>query len=121
VTSQPTSIETLPSRHPYAGVECWAFDSRKATVTRYRFAAGARFPIHRHAEEQVLLVDEGTIDVRVGGETSRMKAGDFLVIEPHAPHGVTAGPLGAQFLAVIVPRRDHRSPYTVDEEELQPG
>jgi quercetin dioxygenase-like cupin family protein len=81
----------------------------------YRFEAGASFPLHRHAQEQITIVEEGEIEFRLAGETRRLLAGDWAVTEPEAAHGVVAGPSGARVLAIIIPRRRTGDGYVVVE------
>jgi mannose-6-phosphate isomerase-like protein (cupin superfamily) len=103
-------IDELPKRTPYPGVECWSFSSSRATVTKYRFAANARFPLHDHPEEQIVLVEEGTLEFALGDATISMRGGDWAVVEPDVPHGATAGSHGAEFVAVVVPARNDGLP-----------
>ena len=99
------SFARLPVAEPYPGLQRRAFDAAGATVNEYVFAAGAEFPLHRHAEEQVTLVEEGEIELRAGEETARLGPGDWCVTAPDVPHGIRALGAGARVLAVIVPRR----------------
>lgn len=75
------------------------------TVTRYRFASGARFPLHRHKQEQFVYVAAGSIVFLVEGEAQPMTLGDTLLIEPNRIHEAIAGPEGAEALSVVAPPR----------------
>ena len=105
----------LPAEQPYPGLERRTFDSDAATVNEYRFEPGARFPLHRHPEEQITLVEEGEVEMTIGGRRERLAAGGWSVAAPDVEHGITAGEAGARILAILVPRRPGSSAYTVLE------
>lgn len=48
---------------------------------------GAKFPIHSHDCEQILIILEGSEDHIVDGQTIYMKAGDVCVHPANVPHG----------------------------------
>lgn len=110
---QRGSFDDLGSESPYPGVERQSFDSTGATVTRYRFAPGAGFPLHRHDQEQLTMIIDGGVTLTAGAEQQRLTAGDWSVVPGGVEHGVRAGETGAVFLAVVVPRRDHARAYSV--------
>ncbi len=99
------SFELLPAESPYVGIDRRVLTTAEATVQMYRFAPGATFPIHDHAQEQITLVIEGDIAFSAGGERHELSAGAWSVVPGGVPHGVTAGPVGARFIAIIVPPR----------------
>jgi quercetin dioxygenase-like cupin family protein len=111
--SRRGSFQACPADEPYPGIIRRAFDSDRATMTRYEFAPGARFPQHHHPQEQVLIVEEGVVEFTVGGSTMRLGPGDWAVVAPEDEHGLQAGEEGARFLAIIVPRRESAAAYTV--------
>jgi quercetin dioxygenase-like cupin family protein len=107
------SFSEMPSAEPFSGVGRRTFDSAGSTVNEYSFRAGAAFPVHRHPEEQVTLVLEGTVELTVDGEMSTLAAGSWSVVGPDVEHGITAGPSGARIVAIIMPRRERADAYTV--------
>jgi quercetin dioxygenase-like cupin family protein len=55
-------------------------------------------PPHRHVEEELIIVKEGTLDALHDGKTTRMSAGSVLFIAPQDLHGVTnPGPAQATY------------------------
>ena len=110
------SFADLPPENPYDGVTRRSFDSAGATVTSYVFDPNARFPLHRHPEEQITLVLAGDVECTADGERTLLRPGDWAVFAPNVEHGMTAGPRGARFLAVVMPRRSSTGSYTVVEE-----
>lgn len=100
------SFEQLPAQTPYAGIDRRVLTTPKATVQMYRFAPRASFPIHHHAQEQITLVIEGDIAFSADGERHELSAGAWSVVPGGVQHGVTAGPAGARFIAILVPPRN---------------
>lgn len=107
------SFGDLPAEDVYEGVTRRSFNSEQATVTSYTFAKGARFPMHRHPQEQITLIQTGQVEMTIGDRVERLSTGDWSVIEPEVEHGITAGPSGATVVAVVVPRRESGDAYTV--------
>jgi quercetin dioxygenase-like cupin family protein len=98
---------------PWPGVLRRSFDGQRATVTLYDFEAGAEFPLHSHPQEQITLVEEGDLQLTVGGSVVRLRPGDWSVIPPDVPHGISAGSAGARVFAMVVPRRQSPNAYTM--------
>jgi quercetin dioxygenase-like cupin family protein len=111
MTEARGDFQALPVEEPYPGVRKRSFDSDGATVNEYRFDQDASFPVHRHPDEQITIVDEGEIELTLADEQTVLAAGAWVVIAPFVPHGIRARSDGARILAVIVPRR--QSPVEV--------
>jgi quercetin dioxygenase-like cupin family protein len=103
-----------PEEEPFPGVRRRHFDAEGATVTEYRFEPGATFPNHRHAQEQITMVVDGTLSMTIEGEASELGPAGWSVVGPEIDHGITAGPEGARFLAVVTPRRGAADEYEVE-------
>lgn len=108
----PGSFNALESEEVYPGVLRQSFSSEEATVSRYTFSPGARFPVHRHLQEQITLVQSGSIEMTVAGARNTLGAGEFMVVDRGVEHGITAGSDGAHVVAIVVPRRR-------DDDEIQ--
>lgn len=104
----------IAEEEPFPGVRRRSFDAEGATITEYRFEPGATFPQHRHAQEQITLVAEGTLSMTIEDKESELGPGGWSVVGPQVEHGITAGAEGARFLAVVVPRRGARDEYEVE-------
>lgn len=87
------------------GLERLVIHGSSMTVTRYRFASGARFPLHRHEQEQFVYVVAGSIVFLVEGEAHPLTQGVTLLIEPYRIHEAIAEQGGAQVLSVVAPPR----------------
>lgn len=109
------TFDSLPAEEPYPGLRRRTFDSAGATVNEYTFAPGARFPQHRHPQEQITVVLEGKVTMTVDGRSSELLAGAWSVVGPGVEHGITAKSGPARILAIVVPRREGADGYTVVE------
>lgn len=58
------------------------------TVTVWQFTKGIAPHIHREHDE-VIYCEQGEGLARIGDRTVKMRPGDFVVIPPGVPHGVT--------------------------------
>jgi quercetin dioxygenase-like cupin family protein len=110
------SFADVDADEPYPGVTRRTVDSAAATVNRYDFEPRATFPRHRHPQEQITLVLEGSVELTVADRTRVLAAGDYSVVPPDVEHGISAGDHGASFVAMIVPARAGANAYTVVEE-----
>jgi quercetin dioxygenase-like cupin family protein len=107
------SFDELEADEVYDGVTRRTFSSEQTTIMTYSFAPGARFPVHRHPQEQVTLVQSGEIEMTIGERTESLSAGDWMIAAPEVEHGITAGNEGASIIAIVAPRREASDAYTV--------
>ena len=61
-----------------------AFD--RLTVVRCVYREGTDFPEHFHPQEQITIVEEGALEIKIGGETIRIGEGQTIAIEPEVRH-----------------------------------
>jgi quercetin dioxygenase-like cupin family protein len=104
--SSAGSLAELPAEQPYPGVSRRTIDGAGASVVFYAMEANARFPLHRHPQEQITVVREGSLLMRIGGDDHELRAEDFKVVPGGVEHGITAGADGATLLVVLTPRRE---------------
>jgi quercetin dioxygenase-like cupin family protein len=62
----------------------------RMTVCRIRLKKGAVVPMHSHENEQITMLESGSLRFIFEGEEKILGAGDALPIPPHAPHRVEA-------------------------------
>jgi predicted metal-dependent enzyme (double-stranded beta helix superfamily) len=79
------SFADIEAETPYPGILRRTIHSERMTLSEYTFAPGATFPLHRHTQEQVTLIEAGEVRLTAGG--------------------ITAGPDGARIVAILSPRR----------------
>lgn len=109
------SFDALEPDEPYPGLKRRTFDGAGATVTEYRFAPSARFPLHKHPQEQITLIADGEVEMTIAGSSETLSAGDWSVVAGDVEHGIQAGGKGARVIAIIVPARVAAEAYTVVE------
>jgi quercetin dioxygenase-like cupin family protein len=100
------SFAGLEAEAPFPGVLRRTLHSERVTLAEYTFEPGASFPLHRHAQEQVTLVEAGEVRLTAGGATQTLAAGDWSVLPGGVEHGITAGAGGARIVAILSPRRE---------------
>jgi quercetin dioxygenase-like cupin family protein len=106
-------FDELAVEEVYDGVIRRSFSSEQATVTSYSFKPGAAFPVHRHPQEQITLIQAGEVEMTVGDRVEPLGAGEWNVVAPNLAHGLRAGPAGAEVLSIVVPRRESADAYSV--------
>ena len=67
---------------------------------------GAVVAEHRHPNEQLGVVIEGSVTLTAGGTTRESLTGDAYVIPSGMPHSAVAGSAGATLVETFVPVRD---------------
>jgi quercetin dioxygenase-like cupin family protein len=60
------------------------------TIARIGLKKGASVPEHSHANEQISMVESGTVRFVLAGAERIVKPGDILQIPPHVPHSAEA-------------------------------
>jgi quercetin dioxygenase-like cupin family protein len=103
-------FEQIAAETPYPGIARRVLGTAKATVQEYRFDPGATYPLHEHPQEQITMVLEGELTFTVGAEVHALSGGAWSVVPGDVPHGITAGPTGARFLAILIPPRKDPQP-----------
>jgi quercetin dioxygenase-like cupin family protein len=109
------ALEAQPEDEPLPGVRRRVVSGERLTCTRYRFAPGARFPLHHHPQEQIVVVLDGAITFASATRSVRLGRGDALVIAPDVPHEATAGPDGATLVSAVAPARHSAADVTIEE------
>jgi quercetin dioxygenase-like cupin family protein len=98
--------------NPFKGITTERIDQGSLTIYRYSIESGASFPLHRHPEEQTVVVMNGRCTLRTDKQTIELAAGDLIHSVSMEPHGITAGEDGVVFLNIITPRRtEDRTEY----------
>ncbi len=110
------ALEDLPGEAPFSGITRRVLRTAKATVQEYRFDPGATFPRHQHVQEQITLILEGNVAFTAGTEIYQLGQGSWSVVAGGVEHGITAGPSGTRFLAILVPPRAAADGYTLTSE-----
>jgi unsaturated pyranuronate lyase len=83
-----------------------ALHGESVTMAIVEIDPGAELPEHRHDNEQLGLVVEGSVRFRVGSEERSLGPGETWRIASNTSHSVTAGESGALVLDVFSPARE---------------
>jgi len=59
---------------------------REVIQVRVDFDPGYVAPMHTHPGEEIIYVLEGALEYEIGGQKSKVKAGDVLFVPAGAPH-----------------------------------
>ena len=84
------SLSQIEEKELYPGFIAKIIHTQLQSISYVRCLKGAVLPPHKHAEEQVLNLLEGEMDVTVEGITVNCVAGDVVHIPSNALHTVTA-------------------------------
>jgi quercetin dioxygenase-like cupin family protein len=60
------------------------------TVARVYLRKGCNVPEHSHHNEQISMMEQGSLRFVIAGEEKVLKAGQVLRIPPHVPHSAEA-------------------------------
>lgn len=58
----------------------------ESTIVKWTVKAGAVFPLHHHANEQITWITQGRCEVYSQGKKFVMTAGTVMIIPPNVPH-----------------------------------
>lgn len=104
----PIQLDRVPVREIFPGLRARLIHSDRVTHSWVDVDAGATFPEHQHAHEQIVSILAGELELVVEGQVHRLTPGMVFVIPPNAKHsgrGVTACKVLDAFAPV---REDYR-------------
>ncbi len=81
----------------------------RVTVVRCVYQDGSDFPEHFHPQEQITIVEDGTLEFVIEGQTIRVGTGEMISVEPNVRHStrVGNGNGSATALNLFMIRRSH--------------
>ena len=82
------------------------FTSHNVMIVRYVYEPGLHFPEHSHPQEQVTLVEEGTLEFTIDGEKVILHEGDICAIPPNVPHSTNVGKERAVAISIFTPVKE---------------
>ncbi|WP_211262145.1 cupin domain-containing protein [Nitriliruptor alkaliphilus] len=76
--------------------------------------------LHRHDNEQLLVMIDGSVHLQIDDEDLWVKAGDLVVFPPGSWHGaIGVGPDGAEYYEIFSPPRLDQLPGWVGPSALE--
>ncbi|GAB4364696.1 MAG: hypothetical protein Kow0042_03490 [Calditrichia bacterium] len=76
------------------------FTTGSVMLVRYVYEPGLHFPEHSHPQEQVTLVEQGTLEYTIDGEKVVLNEGDICAISPNVPHSTVV--IGGRAIAISI-------------------
>lgn len=95
----------LQQHRIWDGVVVRALHGERITVGILEFAPLTRVPEHRHDNEQLGLVVQGSITMVINGQRRALGVGDMYAVRSGMPHSGDAGPEGGTVVDVFSPVR----------------
>jgi quercetin dioxygenase-like cupin family protein len=102
------AFRPLAELRPYAiwdGVTARVVNGERMTLAAVDLKAGAKVAEHRHENEQLGFVIQGSMTFTIGGDKRELRAGDTYAIPSNVPHDAVAGPEGCTVVDVFAPVR----------------
>jgi quercetin dioxygenase-like cupin family protein len=78
------------------------FKSDQLEVIRLVLAPGKAMPMHSVSGEITIQCVEGSLDVGVNGDTTRMQAGQLMFLLGDVPHSVTAREHASALVTIVL-------------------
>jgi len=103
--SEAIRIDALEEHEPMKGCHGRFVHSATMTHAYWRIEQGAVVPEHQHAQEQVVNVLEGELELVLDGVPHRLRPGDVLVVPSGARHSAR-GIVESRVLDVFSPPRE---------------
>jgi quercetin dioxygenase-like cupin family protein len=110
-TGEPTevprrfSVDELPALQAAAGVVLHPLARAGVMLSFADFEPGREVPRHAHAEEQLLVMLQGELEIEFADENHVLQPGEGVVIPPWVPHRAIARSGPARALDVFCPPR----------------
>lgn len=100
-----SEIASISPHQVWDGVLGRVVEGENATLAVIELEPGAVVPEHRHVNEQMGVLIEGSLTFRIGEETRDLAPGGMWCIPADVPHEVRVGPEGAVLVEAFAPRR----------------
>jgi quercetin dioxygenase-like cupin family protein len=106
--SKTQTFTPLGDLRPYRlfeGIAARVVQGERMTLAIVDLAPNAAVSEHRHENEQLGFILQGSMVFTVGGEKRELGAGDTYVIPSNVPHDAVAGPDGCTAVDSFAPPR----------------
>ncbi len=99
------SFSEIAPRQIWAGAVARPVDGERLTMALVDLDPNQDVPEHRHDNEQLGFVIEGSITMMIDGEARKLGPGETYRILSNVPHSARTGPEGATVIDVFAPIR----------------
>ncbi|MEA3460095.1 MAG: cupin domain-containing protein [Chloroflexota bacterium] len=80
----------------------------RVMLVQFTFDEGAVVPLHQHPQEQTGYVVKGELEMKIGSETYRLKAGDSYLAPANVEHGAKVVKEAVVVDAFSPPQEDYK-------------
>lgn len=101
--AEATALSGLVAYQPGAIVSRTLSKKKGGTVTLFSFDAGQELSEHTAPFDALVFVQDGAVDLTIGGRTVRAGAGEVVLMPANVPHAVRAA---ERFQMLLVMLRD---------------
>jgi quercetin dioxygenase-like cupin family protein len=98
-------VDDYPSYEIAAGLIFRPVFAENMSLNFVTFPPDSGFPTHAHPEEQVSIVQEGEMEITVGGLTRRVVPGDVIVFPSNVPHSGATRRSHCRIIDIFAPPR----------------
>lgn len=84
--AEPTRWSDLPEEPINTLVSRRVMHTPAMTIIQLSYKQGGIVPLHHHVHEQVTMVVSGSVQMRMGGRSIVVGAGESLAVPSNAPH-----------------------------------
>jgi quercetin dioxygenase-like cupin family protein len=84
--SEPIRWSDLPEQPINALVSRRVMHTPAMTIIQLSYKQGGIVPLHHHVHEQVTMVLSGSVQMKMGGQSVIVGAGESLAVPSNAPH-----------------------------------
>ena len=100
------NLERLAPVPVWQAIAARMVNGERLTLAVVELDPGAVVAEHRHENEQLGLLLQGSMSFRIADERRELGPGDTWTIPSNTPHEAVAGPGGAVVIDVFAPPRD---------------
>jgi quercetin dioxygenase-like cupin family protein len=109
----------LPPVELVKGSNSRLVSGEQSMISFLKMDANSYFAPHRHPQEQIMIVLDGSCDEIIEGKLYNVKKGDVIILPPNIEHGAYIGPQDVQVIDVFCyPRSDYLLKMTQKMAEL---
>jgi quercetin dioxygenase-like cupin family protein len=109
----------LPPVELVKGSNSRLVSGEQSMISFLKMDANSYFAPHRHPQEQIMIVLDGTCDEIIEGKRYNVKKGDVIILPPNIEHGAYIGPQDVQVIDVFgYPRSDYLLKMTQKMAEM---
>src|SRR5437016_10178960 len=109
----------LPPVELVKGSNSRLVSGEQSMISFLKMDANSYFAPHRHPQEQMMIVLDGSCDEIIEGKLYKVKKGDVIILPPNIEHGAYIGPQDVQVIDVFgYPRSDYLLKMTQKMAEL---